>query len=73
VNIDANEILASVMLGLLGMALLVYAKRQARVPHGVVGVLLMVYPYFVPNVFITLGIGVALVGGLWAVTRYLGW
>ena len=72
-DLDANAILAGIFIGLVGMALVVYAKKQARLPHGVVGVVLMVYPYFVPNVFVTLAIAVVLVAALWATTRYLGW
>ena len=70
---DANELLAGGFVGLVGMALLVYAKKQSRLPHGVVGIALMVFPYFMPNVFVTMGVAVALVAGLWASTRYLGW
>jgi hypothetical protein len=70
---DANGILAAGFIGLVGMALLVYAKRQSRLPHGVVGVVMMIYPYLVPDVLITLAVAVGLVAGLWASTRYLGW
>ena len=70
---DGNTILAAVLIGVVGMALLVYAKRQARLPHGLVGIALMVYPYFVSNVFVTLGIAVTLLAALWGTTRYLGW
>jgi hypothetical protein len=69
---DANEILASMLVGTLGAGLLVYAKKQERLPHGVVGVPLMVYPYFVPNVIAIAAIAGALLVALWGATR-LGW
>lgn len=72
-DLDANELLASLFIGLIGTALLVYAKSQSRWPHGIVGAILIVYPYFVPNVFLAGGIALVLIAGLWGGTRYLGW
>jgi len=48
-----------------------YGKKQRRGPHLAVGVLLMVYPYFVSSVTVMLVIGAALVGLLYLAT-YLG-
>jgi hypothetical protein len=73
VDLDANELLASLFIGLIGTALLVYAKSQSRLPHGIVGAVLIVYPYFIPNVFAALGIAVVLLAGLWGTTRFLRW
>jgi len=73
VDLDANELLASLFVGLVGSALLIYAKSQSRLPHAIVGGLLIVYPYFVPSVIGVGGIAVVLLGGLWGATRYLGW
>jgi hypothetical protein len=73
VDLDANALLASLFVGLIGSALLVYAKSQSRWPHGIVGAILIVYPYFVPNLFAVAGIAVVLIAGLWGGTRYLGW
>jgi hypothetical protein len=63
--------LASVVVGSIGLGLFVYGKRQRRVPHGIVGVALMVYPYFVPSVALMLVIACALLGLLYLAT-YLG-
>jgi hypothetical protein len=70
-DLDASELIASIFIGLIGMALFVYAKKQSRFPHGVVGVILMVYPYFVPNAYADVAIAIALLGALWAATRFL--
>ncbi len=66
-----NALLASVLLGSVGMGFFIYGKKQRRGPHLAVGVLLMVYPYFVSSVPIMLGIGAGLVGLLYLVS-YLG-
>lgn len=68
-DIDGNALLASLFVSSIGMAVFVYGKRQSRLPHMVVGASLMIYPYFVSNVFLIFGIAVVLLGGLWAAAR----
>ena len=53
----------------MGFVAFAYGKRQGRVPHMAVGAVLLIYPYFVSNVLLMLGIAVALVGLLWLGTR----
>jgi hypothetical protein len=62
----------SLVAGTIGLALLAYGKKQARLPHVVVGVLFMVYPYFTPTAVSMLVVGALLGAGLWWVIR-LGW
>jgi len=69
--VSGNFLLASVVIGAVGMGLFVYGKRQRRAPHLAVGILLMVYPYFVPGVVLMFVIAAALMGLLWLAT-YLG-
>jgi len=69
--VNANSLLASVLLGSVGMGFFVYGKKQRRAPHLVVGVALMVYPYFVSSVALMLIIGVVLVGLLY-LASYVG-
>lgn len=68
---NPNALLASVLLGSVGLGFFMYGKKQRRAPHLAVGVLLMVYPYFVSNVALMLVIGAALVALLYLVS-YLG-
>ncbi len=68
---NANALLASVLLGSVGLGFFVYGKKQRRGPHLAVGVALMVYPYFVSSVALMLIIGVALVGLLY-LASYVG-
>jgi hypothetical protein len=55
----------------VGLWPFLYGKKQKRVPHLVVGLLLMVYPYFVTSVPLMLAIAGALLGMLY-LASYLG-
>jgi hypothetical protein len=63
-NLSTSSIVLGVFLGLIGFALITYGRKEVRVPHMVVGGILLVYPYFVGNWIIILAIAAALVGGL---------
>ena len=64
VDFSAPSLFASLLIGSLGMVLFVYGKRMERLPQLVVGLILMVYPYFVGDVTWMIGIAVALLVGL---------
>jgi hypothetical protein len=72
VDVDANAILASILVGTVGLGVFIYGKRQSRLPHMIAGIGLMAYPYFVSNVLLMAGIAMALLAALWLVVR-LGW
>jgi hypothetical protein len=59
-NLDANALLVSLLIGSIGFVCFAYGKRQQRFPQMVAGVLLSVYPYFVSNVMLMAGIAVAI-------------
>lgn len=63
---------ASFVVSAIGFVLFAYGKRLARVPQLIVGLVLMVYPYFVTAPLPMVGVGVALVVGL-AIAVRLGW
>lgn len=71
-DVDGNELLASLFVSLIGGALLVYGRKQVRIPHLVCGLMLAVFPYFVPNPLLILGIAAALLA-LLALSVRLGW
>ena len=64
-NFDMASIVASSMIGLVGFALFLYGKKQQRFPQLIVGVALMVYPYFVPSAALMVVIAVVLIFLLW--------
>lgn len=58
------SILASVIFGSIGLGALIYAKKQRDLKVLGIGLVLMVYPYFIENPFLLYGIGIALCAGL---------
>lgn len=62
-------IFIALFLGLIGMALIVYGRKQGRWPHIIVGLVLLVYPYFVGSVVLQVAIAVVLLAGLTLVSR----
>jgi hypothetical protein len=71
-DIDANALFASMFVSSIGFVAFMYGKRQGRFPQLIVGLGLMIFPYFVSNVLLMLAIGAALLGALWGAVR-LGW
>jgi hypothetical protein len=63
-DLSLGSLLASFLIGSVGLVLFVYGKRMERMPQLVAGALLMVYPYFVSDVTWMSGIAVALLVGL---------
>lgn len=68
---NPSWLLTSLVIGSVGFGFFMYGKKQRRMPHLAVGVVLMVYPYFVSGVTATIVIAVALVGLLY-LASYLG-
>ena len=69
---DATWILLSLIPGGIGFVLFVYGKKQARWPHLIAGLSLMVYPYFTTSVMTLVAVGALICGGLWYAVR-AGW
>ena len=59
------NILAGIVFGGLGMGAFIYGKKLELWQPIVIGLALMVYPYFCPNVWLTWGIGIGLCVLLW--------
>lgn len=58
------------LVGTVGLAIFWYGRKQKRIPHLVAGLLMLVFPFLVSNVFAVLGIGAALGVGLWLAVRF---
>ncbi len=71
-SLDPAWLLVSLVISGVGLGLFLYGKKQARIPHLVVGIVLMVYTYAVSSVFWMVMIGLLLLGALWLFVR-LGW
>ncbi len=71
-DLDANAIFASLLIGCVGLVAFTYGKRQGRFPQMLAGLVLLVFPYFVSNLFVMFGIALVVLGGLYGAIR-LGW
>jgi hypothetical protein len=68
-EIDGTQLVVAMFISLVGFALFVYGKKQKRGPQLVVGIALMVYPYFVDSLWVH-AVVVALLGtGTWLALR----
>jgi hypothetical protein len=68
-SIDPTFLVASLFVSSVGFVLFTYGRKQRRMPHAAVGILMLVYPYFVTNVPWMLGLVPVLLALLWALTR----
>jgi len=64
-DFDANSLLASLLVSSIGLVLFMYGKKMARVPQLAMGMVLMVFPYFVSGAIWILVIGAVALGLLW--------
>jgi hypothetical protein len=71
-DIDAGSLLASLLVSSVGFVLFVYGRRMSRLPHGLAGITMLIFPYFVPGVFLVLALGAVIAGALWVAVK-LGW
>jgi len=71
-HLQAGPFFASLIVSSVGFVLLYYGRKMARIPQLLVGLAMMIYPYFVPNVLATALIGVGLIAVLLLAIR-LGW
>jgi hypothetical protein len=69
VDLSLNNILLGGFISLIGLALLMYGRKEVRIPHIVVGLVLIIYPYFVRSLPVEVAVAVVLVAGLAFVSR----
>lgn len=59
-----ENLLASMIFGAFGLGAFIYGKKNALLKPMLLGLALMVYPYFVENTLMLYGVGIALTVGL---------
>jgi hypothetical protein len=64
-SLDPGSLIASLLVSSVGFVLFEYGRRMRRVPQIGVGMVLLVYPYFVESDWVMLGIGAVLLVALW--------
>ncbi|MGE5396965.1 MAG: hypothetical protein ACM3MK_05445 [Chitinophagales bacterium] len=68
---DLSTIMIGFFAGAFGLAYLVYGKKTANFSYLISGLLLICYPYFINNVFISIGVGVIFLGAPFLLKRFL--
>ena len=68
-DLSAGNLFLNLLVSAVGTGLFIYGKKQGRWPQMLGGILLTVYPYFISNLWIMAGIGVAIVAGVWGAIR----
>ena len=71
-RMDTSWLIWGSLFSLIGFAVFVYGKRQRLIAPSMIGVALMLYPYFVSNIFLLVGIGALLILGLCVGSRMEG-
>ena len=71
-SFDPTWLFLSLIPSGVGFVLLVYGKKQQRWPQIVIGLAMLVYPYFATSVTSLVAVGVALAAALWVAVR-AGW
>jgi hypothetical protein len=72
VNLSPGWIVASLIISSIGLILLNYGRKFRRIPQILVGLAMLIYPYFVPGVLANVLVSVGLCAVLWIAVR-LGW
>jgi hypothetical protein len=62
--VDTTWFMLSALFSLIGTAVFVYGRKQRTATHTLIGIALMIYPYFVSGVLPLIGIGVLLIAGI---------
>jgi hypothetical protein len=68
-SFDASSIIAGLVVSSVGFVLFSYGKKMSRPPQMVGGLLLMIFPYFVPGVLWMLAIAALMCGLIWVAVQ----
>ena len=68
-SLDPGYLLASLAVSSVGYVLFSYGRKQHRLPNMIVGVVMLVYPYFITDLAWMLGLCPVLLVVLWLLTR----
>jgi hypothetical protein len=68
-DLDGSSIIAGIAVSGVGYVLWRYGRKTSRPPHLLVGICMLIYPYFVPGALLICAIGAALLLLLWAATK----
>jgi hypothetical protein len=69
VNLDAGSLIAGLVVSGVGYVFFSYGRKMSRTPHVIIGLIMMVFPYFIPGVIAMFAIAALLCGLLYVATR----
>ena len=58
---ETDVLLWGILFGSIGLGFFVYGKKQKKLIPFLVGIALFIFPYFISNVIVLVGVGVGLV------------
>jgi hypothetical protein len=58
---NTSSLLWALLFGSIGLGFFIYGKKQRTVVPLICGLLLMIFPYFVPNIVLLVALGVVLI------------
>ena len=68
-NLDAGSLVAGFVVSGVGFVFFSYGRKMGRSPHVITGLVLMIFPYFIPGVLLMFGIGALICALLYLATR----
>jgi hypothetical protein len=68
-SFDPGVLFLSLVTSGIGFVLFVYGKKQERTPQLAAGIILMVYPYFVETLALSVAIAIAIIAIMWLAIR----
>jgi hypothetical protein len=68
-DMNPSNLMASMLIGTVGLGIFMYGKKQQRLPQLVTGLVLMAFPYFVASTAWMFGIGAGVIAVLVVVVR----
>jgi hypothetical protein len=71
-DVDVSGLFASFLVSGIGFVLFSYGRKMSRPPQVVSGLVLMIFPYFVSNLWLEASITLAILGSLFLAVKQ-GW
>jgi hypothetical protein len=60
-RVDTSSLLWGLLFGSIGLGFLIYGRKQRAVVPLLSGLALMIFPYFVSNIFLLVTVGIVLI------------
>lgn len=69
-DFDGGSLIASLIVSSIGFVVFAYGRKLARIPQVLIGLVMMGFPYFVPDTLLMSIIAGVLLVGLWVAVRF---